>query len=77
MWALITGSFMFVMAVLFSLGKASSKREEATHSHREELLARGKNHESELTTTVKPNTESSEQQQSHKGNNARQPSEQV
>ncbi|ANU22543.1 hypothetical protein [Planococcus donghaensis] len=77
MWALITGGFMFGMAVLFSLGKASSKREEATHSHREELLARSKNREIEPTNTVRSNADSTEQQQPHKGNNTRQPSEQV
>jgi|GEM_PF-4894928 len=77
MWALITGGFMFGMAVIFSLGKASSKREEATYSHREELLARSKDNESESETTVMVHNESTDQRQPHKGNNARHPSEQV
>ncbi|WP_256204174.1 hypothetical protein [Planococcus faecalis] len=42
MWALLTGGFVFVTAIIFSLGKASSKREDASHRHREELLARNK-----------------------------------
>ena len=55
MWALITGGFMFVMAVVFSLGKASSKREDATRNHREELLARSK--DSETATESEPEPE--------------------
>ncbi|ANU13912.1 hypothetical protein [Planococcus halocryophilus] len=77
MWALITGGLMFGMTVIFSLGKASSRREEATRSHREELLARSNSTETEPPTTVKVDTESNEQRQSHKENSARHPSEQV
>ncbi|AIY06241.1 hypothetical protein Plano_2276 [Planococcus sp. PAMC 21323] len=77
MWALLTGGFVFGMTVLFSLGKASSKREEATHSHREELLARSENSGADSVPVVRSSTESTEQRQSHKGNTARHPSEQI
>lgn len=40
MWAIVTGGIAFMLTIVFSLGKASSKREKVAHGHREELLAR-------------------------------------
>ncbi|ANU27609.1 hypothetical protein [Planococcus versutus] len=40
MWAIVTGGIVFMLTIVFSLGKASSKREKVAHGHREELLAR-------------------------------------
>ncbi len=40
MWVLLTGGIVFMLTLVFSLGKASSKREKVAHGHREELLAR-------------------------------------
>ncbi len=85
MWALITGGFMFVMAVVFSLGKASSKREDATRNHREELLARSKDSEtateSETAIMEESNkeldTEPSEQPENDKESKTPHPSEQL
>ena len=48
---------MFVMAVVFSLGKASSKREDATRTHREELLARSKDSETATESETEPEPE--------------------
>jgi len=76
MWALIAGGFMFVLAVVFSLGKASSKREDVAHSHRQELLARGNEagQESIMETSV---TEEAEHPKLHKERKAPHPSEQL
>lgn len=76
MWALITGGFMFFMAVIFSLGKASSKREEAAHSHRQELLARGNETEQETGMETAINEEE-EQPKPYKKRKAPHPSEQL
>jgi hypothetical protein len=40
MWTLIVSGFFAVLAIVFSLGKSSSQREEMASKHREELLAR-------------------------------------
>lgn len=77
MWALITGGVIFGMTILFSLGKASSKREEAAHSHRKELLARSKNCEIDPEITTRSSIESSEQRPPYKENKTRHPSEQI
>ena len=77
MWALITGGFVFVMAVVFSLGKASSKREDATHSHREELLARSDDHEAETRVVEETTIEPVEQPKKNKKSKTPHPSEQL
>lgn len=77
MWALLTGGFMFVTTIIFALGKASSKREDASRSHREELLARNKDSVAKETVVTISDSESVEQQKSHKENNTRHPSEQL
>ncbi|MGH2317080.1 hypothetical protein ACRC6Q_04890 [Planococcus sp. SE5232] len=81
MWTLITGGFLFVMAVVFSLGKASSKREDATYNHREELLARSKGSDTEPALSEEPDLEPIEQPENNKENNAERntphPSEQL
>ncbi|WP_394121457.1 hypothetical protein [Planococcus donghaensis] len=77
MWALITGGFMFVMAVIFSLGKASSKREDATQNHREELLARSKGGDTETATMEETDTEPIEQPENKKESKTPHPSEQL
>ena len=76
MWALITGGFVFVMAVIFSLGKASSRREDVAHSHRQELLARGNEtgQEEKMETSM---IEEAEQPKLHKESKAPHPSEQL
>ncbi|ANU10171.1 hypothetical protein A1A1_12682 [Planococcus antarcticus DSM 14505] len=77
MWALIAGGFMFVTAIIFSLGKASSKREEAADSHREELLARSKDSTAEKKVIETRHTQPIEQPTSHKENKTPHPSEQL
>ena len=77
MWAIIAGGFMFVTAVIFSLGKASSKREEVASSHREELLARNKDSAADPAIAEIPSTEPVEQPKSHKESKTPQPSEQL
>ncbi|MBT2571279.1 hypothetical protein [Planococcus sp. ISL-110] len=77
MWALIAGGFMFVTAILFSLGKASSKREDVASSHREELLARSKDNEASPTIDEIPGTEPVEEPTPHKESKTPQPSEQL
>lgn len=77
MWALITGGFMFVMAIVFSLGKASSKREDAARSHREELLARSNDHETETRVVEEPTSEPIEQPKKNKESKTPHPSEQL
>ena len=76
MWALITGGFIFVLAVVFSLGKASSKREEVAHGHRQELLARENEtgQESIIETSV---IEDAEPPKLHKERKTPHPSEQL
>ncbi|MDN3437344.1 hypothetical protein QMA04_04530 [Planococcus sp. APC 3900] len=73
MWALITGGFIFVLAVVFSLGKASSKRENVANSHRQELLSRGKESIQEATLVI----EEAESQKNHKERKVPHPSEQL
>lgn len=77
MWALIAGGFMVFTAMILSLGRASSKREDAANSHREELLARNKNSESDAAIVEKPRTEKVEQQKPHKESKTPHPSEQL
>lgn len=77
MWALITGGFMFVMAVVFSLGKASSKREDATRGHREELLSRNKDSIAENERVEIHSTEPVEQPKPPKESKTPHPSEQL
>lgn len=77
MWALIAGGFMFVTAIIFSLGKASSKREDVASSHREELLARSQDSAPEKAIVETPRTEPIEQQKTHKDSKTPHPSEQL
>ncbi|ALS77921.1 MULTISPECIES: hypothetical protein [Planococcus] len=77
MWALLTGGFVFVTAIIFSLGKASSKREDASHRHREELLARNKDTVAKETVVTILEPQPAEQQKSHRENKTRHPSEQL
>lgn len=75
MWALIAGGFMFFMAVIFSLGKASSKREEVARSHRQELLARG--NETGQEADIETSMIEERQPKPHKESKAPHPSEQL
>ncbi|WKA57734.1 hypothetical protein QWY16_14690 [Planococcus shenhongbingii] len=45
MWGLIISGITFIVAMTFSLAKASSRREVISIQHREEILARGKEKE--------------------------------
>lgn len=76
MWALITGGFLFVLAVVFSLGKASSKREDVARGHRQELLARG-NETMQESTVETSLIEETEPPKLHKERKAPHPSEQL
>lgn len=42
MWGLVIGSISIILTIVFSLAKASSKREENTKGHQQELVARKK-----------------------------------
>lgn len=77
MWALIAGGFMFFTAIILSLGKASSKREEAADSHREELLARNNDSAADAAIVETPLKEPIEQPKSHKESKTPHPSEQL
>ncbi len=77
MWAIITGGFMFTMAILFSLGKASSKREDVAHNHREELLARSKDSGAEEIRIEPAKPEPTEHHQKNNENKTPHPSEQL
>lgn len=66
MWALLTGGIVFVLTVVFSLGKASAKREDAAHAHREELLARKKTNVFEQTDHNRTGTESNRDPNSYR-----------
>ncbi|WP_142825927.1 hypothetical protein [Planococcus soli] len=76
MWALIAGGFMFFTAIILSLGRASSKREDAAISHREELLARNKDGEADAAI-IETRTETVEQPKPHKESKTPHPSEQL
>lgn len=43
MWSAIVSGGLFILAIIFSLAKASARADNITESHREELLARKKN----------------------------------
>lgn len=45
MWGILIGSAVFLVTVIMSLFKASSKREQIAEQHREELLKRNKKEE--------------------------------
>ena len=68
---------MFFMAIIFSLGKASSKREDVAHNHREELLARSKDNEAEIMRIEPSKTKPIEQHQKNHENKTPHPSEQL
>ena len=76
MWAIITGGFMFTMAIIFSLGEASSKREDVAHNHREELLARSNDSGAEAIR-VEPSPEPIEQNSKNNESKTPHPSEQL
>ncbi|MDN3450109.1 hypothetical protein QMA09_07895 [Planococcus sp. APC 3906] len=40
MWTFLIGGIVIVLTVVFSLGKASSRGEEITKNHRQELMKR-------------------------------------
>lgn len=77
MWALIAGGFMFFTAVIVSLGKASSKREQAAGSHREELLSRSTDSQTHETSSETVQAEPVEETKSHSDSKTPHPSEQL
>lgn len=77
MWALIAGGFVFFTAAIVSLGKASSKREEAASGHREELLARAKDQPADESTPETPQTEPIDEPEPHSERKASHPTEQL